>query len=173
MKHYPVWISDVKDLEDALAMIMLVGKLVSKEEKSLNLNNKIREQFTNFLSANPLNNKKLKVAYLIWKNPMIAAAENTFIDNMISTCGFINAFKGLSRYPEITDEMLKASAPDFLFLSSEPFPFKEKHMEEFRLLCPDTKIYLVDGELFSWYGSRLLKAPDYFRSLVNQIQNGN
>ena len=56
--------------------------------------------------------------------------------------------------------------PDFIFLSSEPFPFKEKHIAEFQSICPNVKIKLVDGELFSWYGSRLLKAPEYFRELI-------
>ena len=55
--------------------------------------------------------------------------------------------------------------PDVVLLSSEPFPFQEKHLNEMKELLPDSKIYFVDGEMFSWYGSRLLHAADYFQSL--------
>jgi hypothetical protein len=58
---------------------------------------------------------------------------------------------------------------ELLLLSSEPYPFKQKHIDELKNLLPFTKILLVDGEFFSWYGSRLLHAPAYFRKLYQQV----
>jgi hypothetical protein len=54
-------------------------------------------------------------------------------------------------------------------LSSEPYPFKLKHKEEIQMQLPEIKIKLVDGEMFSWYGSGLLKSVDYFQSFLNNL----
>jgi hypothetical protein len=96
----------------------------------------------------------------------MVAAKHTFIDSILKKLGMINAFEHLTRYPEITYDQLKNSGADVVLLSSEPFPFKEKHLKEFAGICPGSTIHLVDGELFSWYGSRLQHAPSYFRNLA-------
>jgi ABC-type Fe3+-hydroxamate transport system substrate-binding protein len=90
---------------------------------------------------------------------------------MLTYCGLQNAFSDLKRYPEITQDQLRIANPDLIFLSSEPFPFKEKHISEFKSICLQAKIFLVDGEMFSWHGSRLLKAPGYFIQLLVQINS--
>ncbi|MCB0431173.1 MAG: cobalamin-binding protein, partial [Flavobacteriales bacterium] len=102
-------------------------------------------------------------AYLIWHNPVMLAGADTFIDDMLFRCGFRNVCPAnQGHYPSVTTEGLKALKPDFLLLSSEPYPFKEKHKEAWQERMPGTQVILVDGELFSWYGSRLAKAPEYF-----------
>jgi len=87
---------------------------------------------------------------------------------MLLQCGLNNVFAS-ARYPEVTEQQIKDAKPDIILLSSEPYPFKEKHIEEFKIICPNAKIMIVDGELFSWYGSRLLKAPEYFEKLLGSI----
>ena len=112
----------------------------------------------------------LRVAYFIWRKPYMAAAKNTFIDEMLKYCGFTNVLSlENERYPVIELENLKSLQLDFIFLSSEPYPFKEKHFAEIQAVLPTVKIMLVDGEMFSWYGSRLLKAADYFKKLINKL----
>jgi ABC-type Fe3+-hydroxamate transport system substrate-binding protein len=100
----------------------------------------------------------------------MAAGTGTFIDSMLQLCGLTNAFD-MDRYPEVTESMLINVKPDVVMLSSEPYPFNDKHMEEIKIILPDTKVILVDGEMFSWYGSRLLLAADYFISLIRQLNN--
>ena len=78
---------------------------------------------------------------------------------------FENVFKGQERYPEITIDALIEKNPDQILLSSEPFPFKEKDLIELQQRIPNSKIRIVDGEAFSWYGSRLLKSFEYFKTL--------
>jgi ABC-type hemin transport system substrate-binding protein len=95
----------------------------------------------------------------------MVAATGTFVDDMLRRAGFINVFAAQSRYPEITPEQLAAAAPQRILLSSEPYPFSEKHIAEFRPICPAATVQIVDGELFSWYGSRLRKAAAYFNQL--------
>lgn len=160
-QNLPTWMSDIFNLEDALEMIERVGEITGTQEKAAEI---ISEIQANFLQLNPMSGNK-SVLYLIWKNPYIAAGTNTFIDSMLDRLGFKNAMKE-ARYPEVN---LTEVNPDFIFLSSEPFPFKEKHIEELQIQFPDSQVVLVDGEFFSWYGSRLIGAPDYFNKLLNLI----
>ena len=119
------------------------------------------------LKARPISNKR--VAYFIWRKPWMIAARHTFIDHLLSLAGFENVFGEQERYPVVTLEEVAAAQPSAILLSSEPYPFKEKHQTELAIVCPEATIELVDGELFSWYGSRLLKAFDYFKELRNRI----
>ena len=100
----------------------------------------------------------------------MAAGKGTFIDAMLQKCGLANAVE-IERYPEVDEAVLVKLQPDIILLSSEPYPFKEKHLAEFRSLLPNAKVKLVDGELFSWYGSRLLHAPEYFKRLVSDLKS--
>lgn len=161
LEHLPTWMSDIFNLEDALEMIERVGEITGTQARATEIVSEIR---TNFLKLTPLSGNK-SVLYLIWKNPFIAAGTNTFIDSMLTRLGFRNAMDE-SRYPEVN---LKEVNPDFIFLSSEPFPFKEKHIEELQIQFPDSRVVLVDGEFFSWYGTRLIGAPAYFNKLLNLI----
>jgi hypothetical protein len=76
-----------------------------------------------------------------------------------------NVFSHKFRYPEVTLEEIKAVSPNVVLLSTEPFPFREKHIEILERQLPGVKISLADGEMFSWYGSRLLRSANYFRDL--------
>ncbi|HEY6159769.1 MAG TPA: helical backbone metal receptor [Bacteroidia bacterium] len=163
MKHYPVWISDIKNLDHSVHMIRSVGAITGKKEKA----GAIAEDILRSFSSLPAPNSLPPTAYIIWKDPIMAAGHDTFINNMLWRCGFKNIFDPTyTRYPELKMEELSKLNPELILLSSEPYPFKEKHMEEFRMACPQAKVLLVDGEMFSWYGSRLLKAPAYFSSLL-------
>jgi ABC-type Fe3+-hydroxamate transport system substrate-binding protein len=165
MTRYPVLISDINDLATAVDMINKVGGVVGKKTEASELSNNILQQF-NLLKPS---NKKLRIAYLIWRKPYMAAGTGTFINAMLQLCDFTNALNK-DRYPEVSPDDLIAAQPDVVFLSSEPYPFAQKHIVEFEKLLPNTKIILVDGEMFSWYGSRLLHAPAYFNGLINTLK---
>ena len=166
MQLFPVWMSDISDLVGALDMIEKVGEMVGKNDESKNQCNKIKQQFGHLT----IKQSNLRAAYFIWRKPYIVAGKSTFIDAMLQKCGLTNAFD-IDRYPEITNEILVQAQPDVILLSSEPYPFKEKHINEFKSILPNAIIKLVDGELFSWYGSRLLHAPGYFSNLIQEINN--
>jgi ABC-type Fe3+-hydroxamate transport system substrate-binding protein len=165
MTCYPVWISDINDLATAMDMINKVGEVVGKKTEANELSNNILQQF-NLLNPSA---KNLRIAYLIWRKPYMAAGTGTFINAMLQLCDFTNALNK-DRYPEVSPDDLIAAQPDVVFLSSEPYPFAQKHIVEFEKLLPNTKIILVDGEMFSWYGSRLLHAPAYFNGLINTLK---
>jgi ABC-type Fe3+-hydroxamate transport system substrate-binding protein len=165
-RHYPVWISDIASYDDALAMILQVGEITNKEKAAFEIVDQIR---LNFSSFHPFD-FKTRVAYLIWKNPYMTVGGGTFIHSMLEKIGFENVFKDLNRYPEITIDMIGERNTDLIMLSSEPYPFREKHLLEMQQLLPQAKIILVDGEIFSWYGSRMLQAPAYFSRLQHILK---
>ena len=158
---YPVWLSDISNLPEALDMIRRVGLIAGAREKAAIMAAEIVAAF----EALTINTTLVSAAYFIWRKPFMAAATGTFIDNMLHRAGFVNAFADYSRYPEVSAEQLAAANPARILLSSEPYPFGNKHIAEFREICPDAKVEIVDGELFSWYGSRLLKSAAYFSRL--------
>lgn len=163
-KHYPVWISDIVTLDDALDMITQVGSMTQAESKAQELVGSIRQSFQNLPRL-----QGLKTLYLIWRNPWMAAASGTFIQEMMGLTGLKNSISDRSRYPELTSDEIRQLNPELIFLSSEPYPFKEKHLAELQELCPGARILLVDGEKFSWYGSRLLKFPAYLQTLRSTL----
>lgn len=163
-QNFPVWMSDISDLGDAVEMIRKVGQIVDREEKAIQITSSITTSFDNLnIKSSPL-----KVAYLIWRKPYIVAGKGTFINDVLKRCGLKNAFE-IDRYPEVFPGQIVDANPDLVFLSSEPYPFTDRHLTEFQALVPDADIQLVDGELFSWYGSRLLQAPEYFKQLIASL----
>jgi ABC-type Fe3+-hydroxamate transport system substrate-binding protein len=163
-----VWMSVIYTLKDAYDMITRVGTLVGKQQEATVLKLQIESQFQQFnIRQSSVVNRRC--AYFIWRKPYMVAGNNTFINEMLGCCGFNNVFADHSRYPEITEQQLAKANPELILLSSEPYPFKANHIMEFKVICPDAKIITVDGEIFSWYGSRLLQAPDYFEKLLASV----
>lgn len=166
--HYPVYISDVNTYNDAIEMIANVGVLINKNDAAQQLINQLHT-LRLYPSNTPNNAHKPRVAYLMWHNPYMAVGNTTFINAMLYEAGFVNVFEQTPRYPVVTIANLITAQPDFIFLSSEPFPFKQKHIDELQQQLPSVKILLVDGELFSWYGSRLTHSFTYFKNLRNVL----
>jgi len=158
---YPVWMSDIQTLEDALQMIQQVGKLVNRGAAAEKLALQIQTDF----SGLPKPERRIRAAYFIWRKPYMIAAADTFIHEMLHMAGFENVFASKIRYPEITLDDLAQAQPEVILLSSEPYPFKDKHIAAFQQVCPLAVVEIIDGELFSWYGSRLLHSAAYFHTL--------
>jgi ABC-type Fe3+-hydroxamate transport system substrate-binding protein len=165
MSDGALWMSDINSLTDALTMIESLGALTNRDKEALRIIAAIQNSFDALI---PVAKGNRSVLYLIWRKPWMGVGSNTFIHNMIERIGLQNCLIAFDRYPALTEEKIMQMNPDYIFLSSEPYPFKEKHRQELQLLCPDAKILLVDGEMFSWYGSRLVKSADYFRTLKLQ-----
>lgn len=161
MKDFKVWVTDIETLEDNQDFISDLGILINKENLALDFNQKIASVFTNIKVSD-----SKKVAYLIWKNPYMTVGSDTFINEVLVRLGFENLFKDRTRYPEISVEELKDA--DLIFLSSEPFPFQQKHIDELLLELPDKEMILVDGEAFSWFGTHLMKIGDYLKELSSK-----
>lgn len=165
-EEFPVWTSDVTDLTKALDMIRSVGLLTGSISKAEEIISQIEWHRNHRKTTELQKPEPRRVCYLIWKNPYMSVGSDTFIHDMLESNGFENVFADRTRYPETSIEEIMERRPELVFLSSEPYPFKEKDKADFQPI----KTYLVDGESFSWYGSRLLQSFSYFRSLLTDIQ---
>lgn len=159
-QKHPVWMSDIVTLDDALWMINAVGELTYCLRKSGTINDRIALVFSQLKKHNA------SVLYLIWRNPWMGVGAHTFIHSMLQQMGLTNVLMDKLRYPELTVQQIQQLQPDRVFLSSEPYPFKEKHIEELKNILPQAQFMLVDGQFFSWYGSRLMLAPAYLNNLL-------
>lgn len=157
---YPVWMSDINTFQGALDMISSLGEITSKLKEANKIVSAICAKFRNIEKF-----KKQTVLYLIWKEPWMTIGSDTFIHEVITMIGLSSVSSEKKRYPQLSPNEIRLLAPEYIFLSSEPFPFREQHIDEIKKLSPRSKVLLVDGEMFSWYGSRLMKAPDYFKTL--------
>ncbi len=163
----PVHVSHIQTLEDALACIAEIGGLTGAPEAAGALAEGIRGQFARLPAPAPL-----RAAYLIWRRPYMAAGGDTFIDQMLAAAGFANVFGAARRYPATTAEEIAALQPDCVLCATEPFPFAAAHLAELHAALPGVRVARVDGERFSWYGSRLLGAPAYFNALRGALASG-
>ena len=172
-KIAPVHVSDIFTIEDTITLMTQYGKLFSVEEKALEVTTQLTQLvsgFKDYIKDIP----PIKVAYFIWRKPWMVAGHTTIINHLLALNKFDNVFGDTPRYPEVVIEQLKTThQPDVIFLSSEPYPFKEKHIIELQEILTNAKIILVDGEYFSWYGTRLLGAFEYFKGLHRSLVNIN
>ena len=162
-KNFNVLVTDVSSLDDNFHLLKTLGEILDKKELALKFNARINDIFLDFDFP-----EKRKCVYLIWKNPYMTIGSDTFIHDILEKTGFENIFKDQKRYPVISINEMKSA--DFIFLSSEPFPFQQKHIDELQQELPESKIILVDGEAFSWYGTHLAKCENYFRTLVENCK---
>jgi ABC-type Fe3+-hydroxamate transport system substrate-binding protein len=150
-REFSIWMSDIATIDQGIEMMQALGSVLNREKKSEQLIGQIRNRFDQFFHT-----KKGEVVYFIWQNPWMAAGRGTYIHEMLSHLGYKNLIED-SRYPEMSEEDLMTIDPEIVLLSSEPFPFKEKHVEKLSQLLPKAEIRLVNGEFYSWYGTRVLK----------------
>lgn len=181
----PTYVSDIARLDDALQMILQIGTLTGTIKKATEISTKISVAFKKLSNSNLSSNSssssssssssKLKALYLIWKNPYMSIGSDTFIHHMMECAGFENVLQDHTRYPQIDMQQIVDLQPEMILLSSEPYHFKEVDIVDFELAYAKAnknnsnirppKIMIVNGELFSWYGSRLLQSPAYFEEL--------
>lgn len=161
---FPVWLTDVNTFDEAVEMIDQIGMLTHRSALAQQLKFRIEEKASLIRNAHPID-----AVYLIWQAPYMTIGGDTFIHSMMQMSGFHNIYGAQKRYPEITLDEIGSSMATHILLSSEPFPFKQKHVDELSAFFPHKKVILVDGEYFSWYGSRLENAFDYFTDLMKEI----
>lgn len=207
-QHWPVYVFDVRTVEDGFAMIQTLGELIGCDPAPLLaearsavqqaadgclLRHALRASFDSFalrtstqddsnapavplaacslpLAAPPAVSLAASSLYLIWHNPWYAVGADTYIHDVMRVLGWENAAAGLEgRYPEVSPEMLVALNPARVLLSSEPFPFGEKHVREIQALLPNATVQLCDGEAFSWYGARMRKLAEAVAKIMPQL----
>jgi len=162
---YPVWLSDINSISDALAMMETLAYITGKQDTHQTLQLKIIEALEK--SRNYF--KNMRVAYAIWKDPWMFAGSETYIHSVLNHLGFKNVVEKLPRYPELTVEQLNQYDPQVVILSGEPFPFRATHAQDLQKILPQSQVICYSGEPFSWYGSRMATLYDAVLKLEKLI----
>jgi ABC-type Fe3+-hydroxamate transport system substrate-binding protein len=164
-KIAPVWTSNISTVDDALQMIRSIGEITARKQAADLVIEKIRTSMAG-IRQKTASTQKTRTAYLIWKDPYMTVGGDTFIHEIMTLAGMQNVFAGSKRYPEISLGNIQSAGAELVLLSSEPYPFKEKHITEISRQLTGAKVILVDGEMFSWYGSRMMHLGEYLRGLL-------
>ena len=162
----PVWLTDVNTIDDALQMIETLGRFTQKNKEAQQLTDLIKLNFDTLAKSQ---NRKYRTCYLIWKDPYMTIGNDTFIHEMLIKAGFENIFADRKRYPIINIDELQTLQPELILLSSEPYPFREKHVAFLQAIFTNSIIELVDGICFSWYGDQIQQSAIYFKELHEKI----
>lgn len=163
-----VFVSDIKSHSDNLDLIKALGELTGRRMTALRLAQELDEVIQSIKQL-----EQQSAAYLIWQDPYMTAGGDTYIHSMLERCGLQNVFKDQNRYPVTSLADLKEKKPDHILLSSEPFPFKDKQLQEIQEALPESIVSLVDGEIFSWYGTRLIKKVGQLNLLLGELKHLN
>ena len=116
---------------------------------------------------------KRRVLYLIWHDPWMTVARDTYLSRMLARIGWqtlpdlSGGYAGAARYPTLTGDEPWLGTVERVLLSSEPFAFQDRHRAEAQALCPAARVLRVDGELLSWYGARAARGLRYLRALAD------
>ncbi len=160
-QHVPTYVSDINTTDDMAEFVLAIGQICNRHSETT----EVLQKLTETLKHLPTRVEKRSAIYLIWNDPFMSIGGDTFIAHMMEKVGYTNCLQDEERYPMLTADDINRIGPDELLLSSEPFPFKEEHREQLQKQFPNIKVKCVDGEVFSWYGSRLYKVKDYLHSI--------
>ena len=148
-------------LDETVETVRSIGAALNRDEVAERVAHGIEEAR---LRALKKNTNSLSFVYLIWRKPWMTINANTYINCLLQACGGTNVFADAQTcYPAIETDQIKDANPDMVLLSSEPFPFKEKHIQELstKTGLDSGKFRIVDGELLSWHGAFTEKGLDY------------
>jgi ABC-type Fe3+-hydroxamate transport system substrate-binding protein len=152
---------------DNLALYRLIGGIFGREDRAEALCGEFEAAYAALQSA-ARGFPPDRVLYLIWKNPWMTVSRDTYVSRMLALVKWetVPAERG-DRYPEIQLDSGVLDGADAVLLSSEPYPFRERHVAELRAepLLAKKRIALIDGEMTSWYGSRAIEGLGYLRRL--------
>jgi len=113
-----------------------------------------------------------RLLYLIWKDPWMTVARDTYISRALALAGWDTVpAKTAARYPQVELDEALLHGVDLVLLASEPYRFRARHLGELRALpqLRTRKLALIDGEMTSWYGSRAVAGADYLRSFRQKL----
>jgi ABC-type Fe3+-hydroxamate transport system substrate-binding protein len=174
MAGIPCHASLPKDTAETAEMVRSIGAALDRQEAAEALARDIEER-SRRARETALGRLPVRFAYLIWRDPLMAVSGDTYISALLSLPGGQNVFADRpKRYPIIDPEDLVRAAADVVLLSTEPFPFDERHVDEISratALAPEV-FRVVDGELLSWHGSRTPAGIDYAVSVIDGVRPG-
>lgn len=159
------------DVEDNIPLYRTMGAVFGREAAAAGL---VRDLETAMAEADAAAARlpRRDVLYLIWKDPWMTVSADTYISRMLAKVGWrtLGHDPGV-RYPEVALDDATLERADLILLSSEPFPFKDRHARDLAAQFPAhaEKFMRIDGGLVSWYGSRAIDGVRYVAGLAAAV----
>jgi len=161
---YKCFIFDINSVSDALKMLVKLGKIFGLEKKA----SKIHDNVVKGLDSIKGIGNGASFLYMVWNSPYMACATDNYINSLLNHAGLSNCLSDrLKRYVIMPLNSLKSLSPELVLLPSEPYRYTFADRAKFEKIFPAARVELVDGEMFCWYGSRMAKASEYIKKLLN------
>lgn len=147
---------------DNLALFRLLGGVFQRQAEAEGL---CQQWQASYQSLQSLALEPRKVLYCIWQEPWMSVSQDTYISRMLALRGWQSwqPDDNNLRYPSF-DMALASQQVEVILLSTEPYRFQEKHVNELAQQVAKP-VVLVDGEMLSWYGSHAIAGLDYLAQL--------
>ena len=159
---------------DNLALYRLLGAIFHRHAQAERLCTAFETELDKTLAlAESLPHRR--VLYLIWRKPWMTVSRETYISRTLALVRWLTLpEQSEARYPEVDVHGAMMREANLVLFSSEPFPFKAKHMDEFRSVadCSGKRLALIDGMMTSWYGSRAIEGLRDLRKLAHEFSSG-
>lgn len=166
----PLWAPLPRTVDEALSDLLHTGELIHATAQAQDWHRRIQTARADLRAATP--GHRFSYAYLIWRSPFMTVSDDTFIASMLAETGGLNVFgEHPDRFPTTSATEIASLQPDLVLLSSEPFPFRDRHRQELHRATglPLERLRYIDGELASWHGTRMLRA---FASFAQSALHG-
>ncbi|MAH84217.1 MAG: hypothetical protein CBB68_07710 [Rhodospirillaceae bacterium TMED8] len=153
-------------------LFQLIGGILNASEPSKKMEVSFDKALSD-LGQKAKNWTQKQVLYLIWQNPWMSIGRDTYIADVLVNAA-LNPISHASeaRYPviEINERLL--GSIDYILFSTEPFPFSEKHLTNFRETFPEhaSKAHSINAEMVSWYGSRAIPGLRYLTKFRDEME---
>jgi ABC-type Fe3+-hydroxamate transport system substrate-binding protein len=166
-----LYVSFPRTMLQAAQMVEEMGRLFNATEKASELVGEIRNRMVTYQAP-----YRKRTLILIWRRPYMTVNRETYVDDVCRFFGFDNVFlTAPERYPRLTDQEINAADPEVVLFPDEPYPFRDKHVEEFRNRFPDSRavrrnrLLLFNGTYVAWHGFGTLRALREFPALLQRL----
>ena len=154
--------------QDNLRLYALLGGVFGRQQAAKQLADRLQAELDEIAALPALPPRR--TLYLIWREPWMSISPDTYISRTLALVNWQTVpTTPQPRYPALDTEALAELDPELVLLSSEPYPFRDKHLDELRGLLPTADVRLIDGEMTSWYGSRSIRGLAYLRSMAQDL----
>ena len=156
-----------RTVRDSAWLAAEVGERLGAREAGLALARAIRAAAEAAATSAPA--VRVMALTLIWRRPWMAVGPDTYVDDLLWTCGFANVLAGFEdRYPRVDPSFVLGA--DVVLLPSEPYAFSTDDLPAVRgLVGEDPTLELVDGRLLTWHGAFTVEALQTFGALARRL----
>jgi ABC-type Fe3+-hydroxamate transport system substrate-binding protein len=141
-----------RSVEEGIQVIADLGKKFQVVEKA----NRMIEEIRQRMKMLTIHDRK-RALILIWRNPYMTVNRDTYVHAISALFGFDNVFADhQERYPKLKHEEIVACKAEVVLMPDEPYPFRQRHVEELRAL--EAQFLLFDGTYITWPGYGMLRA---------------